>query len=141
VLIMMLIATEVLDLEVPDFWEMTFFLMFAGYAFYLFQTMFYSWLGLRGTPVVVMMFFFSLPVLALPEQFLPEVTRDWFLSWVPLRFAADAIRDLLYFGQGLNLSTPAWTLAAFGAGGLVLTLLSGFKKSKAAAKAEAQLSQ
>jgi YhgE/Pip-like protein len=132
VLIMMLIATEVLDLEVPDFWEMTFFLMFAGYAFFLFQTMVYSWLGMRGTPVVVMMFFFSLPVLALPEQFLPEVTRDWFLSWVPLRFAADAIRDLLYFGQGVNLTDPAWMLAAIGAGGLVLTLLSGLKKPKAA---------
>ncbi|MGB8956229.1 MAG: ABC transporter permease [Tumebacillaceae bacterium] len=141
VLIMMLIAIGVLDLEVPDFWEMTFFLMFAGYAFFLLQTMLYSWLGLRGTPVVVMMFFFSLPVLALPEQFLPAVTRDWFLSWVPLRFAADAIRDLLYFGQGLNLSTPAWTLAAIGAGGLVLTLLSGFKKPKAAVKTEAQLSR
>ena len=138
VFILLGVAIGILDLEVPDFWELTLFLLFAATCFYFAMSMIYAWIGIRGTPIIVMIFFFSLPVLTMPEQFVPDVTRDWLLSWVPLRFAADGIRDILYYGEGLNLTDPAWTLAAIGAGGLVLTLLSGLRKPRVQTKATAE---
>ncbi|ARU60843.1 hypothetical protein CBW65_06850 [Tumebacillus avium] len=121
------ITTGILGLELPDFWQVALFMMFAGYCFFLLQTTLLSWIGLGGMPLLVLVFFFGAPVLSLPKEMLPLITQDWLYSWLPLRFSVDGLRDILYFGAGDNLSDPMWTLGGIGTAGVVMILASAIK--------------
>ncbi|RTE09466.1 YhgE/Pip domain-containing protein [Paenibacillus whitsoniae] len=133
-----LVAGTWLGLAIPDYSETWLFLWFTGFAFFLLQTAIVSWLGLKGVPLFVLVFFFGAPVLALPPEMLPSFSHDWLYTWMPLRFGAAGLRDVLYFGQGLNLNAPMWTLGWIGAAGLVLTVMSAAKRqSKPTASAAA----
>lgn len=127
------IAHGVLGLDVPEFGKTWWYMAFIGYCFFLMQTAVLNWIGLKGMPIFILIFFFGAPVLSLPVEFMPAVTRDWLYSWLPLRFSAEVLRDVLYFGKNLNLSSPAWTLGMSAIVGAVLVLLSGMRKGKATA--------
>jgi YhgE/Pip-like protein len=137
----LLVAGKWLGLTIPNYWEMGLFLTFVGFAFFLLQTAVVSWLGLKGVPLFVLVFFFGAPVLSLPVELLPSFSQDWLYSWLPLRFSAEGLRDLFYFRQNLNLSSPMWTLGIIGAVAIVVIFLSLLKKhEQPAAKVEASRS-
>lgn len=137
----LLVAGKWLGLSIPSYWEIGLFLTLVGFAFFLLQTAVVSWLGLKGVPLFVLVFFFGAPVLSLPPELLPSFSHDWLYSWLPLRFSAEGLRDLFYFGQNLNLSSPAWTLGVIGAVAIVVIFLSLLKKhEQPAAKVEASRS-
>lgn len=137
----LLVAGKWLGLSIPSYWEIGLFLTLVGFAFFLLQTAVVSWLGLKGVPLFVLVFFFGAPVLSLPPELLPSFSHDWLYSWLPLRFSAEGLRDLFYFRQNLNLSSPAWTLGVIGAVAIVVIFLSLLKKhEQPAAKVEASRS-
>lgn len=137
----LLVAGAWLGLSIPDNGKIFLFLCLVGFAFFLLQTAVVSWLGFKGIPIFVLIFFFGAPVLSLPPELLPSFSHDWLYSWLPLRFSAEGLRDLFYFRQNLNLSSPIWTLALIGAGALVVILLSLLKKhEQPAPKVEASRS-
>ncbi|OCT11421.1 hypothetical protein A8709_07055 [Paenibacillus pectinilyticus] len=134
----LLVAGTWLGLSIPDNGKIFLFLWLVGFAYFLLQTAVVSWLGFKGVPLFVLVFFFGAPVLSLPRELLPTFSQDWLYSWLPLRFSAEGLRDLFYFRQDLNVSSPIWTLALIGAGALVIILLSILKKhEQPAAKVEA----
>lgn len=134
----LLVAGKWLGLSIPSYWEIGLFLTLVGFAFFLLQTAVVSWFGLKGVPLFVLVFFFGAPVLSLPAELLPSFSHDWLYSWLPLRFSAEGLRDLFYFRQNLNLSSPMWTLAIIGAVAIVVIFLSLLKKhEQPAAKVEA----
>ena len=53
---------------------------------------------------LVLLMFFSVPLLNMAPEFLSQTTRDWIYSWTPLRFAAGGLREVMYFG-GLDALT------------------------------------
>ncbi|WP_162463028.1 YhgE/Pip domain-containing protein [Paenibacillus psychroresistens] len=126
----LLIAGQWLGLSIPNYGETYLFLFFAGFIFFLLQTAIVSWLGLAGVPLFVLVFFFGAPVLSLPPQLLPAFSHDWLYSWIPLRFSVEGLRDLFYFGKGLNIGDAIWTLSIIGFASIVLSLLSVLKKHK-----------
>lgn len=122
------IADYLFGLEVPDWPQTLLFLMLALFSFFLLQTAVLSWIGLKGMPLLVLLFFFGLPLLNLPPEFLPDATRDWLYAWIPFRFSAEGLRDLFYFRQGLNVGGPVSVLVWIGIAGAAVTLASAWKR-------------
>lgn len=137
----LLVAGQWLGLSIPDYGKIFLFLALVGFAFFLLQTAVVSWLGLKGVPLFVLVFFFGAPVLSLPPELLPNFSHDWLYSWLPLRFSAEGLRDLFYFRQDLNISSPMWTLGTIGVVAIVVIFLSLLKKhEQPVAKVEASRS-
>ncbi|KOP68291.1 hypothetical protein AMS62_25855 [Bacillus sp. FJAT-18019] len=106
------------------------FLWLAGSAFVLLQSSLLNWIGFRAMPLLVLLMFFSIPLLNMAPEFLPQMTRDWIYSWTPLRFAAGGLREVMYFGGLDAASSNVLVLWGISAGFLVLLLASGFKASR-----------
>lgn len=106
-------------------------LLIAGVAFFFLQSALMNWLGVPAMPILILLMFFSLPVVNMAPEFLPQTTHDWLYTWTPFRFAASGLRNSMYFNEvdaaSTNLSVLAWIAAI----GLLLVLASAFKKSKA----------
>ena len=107
------------------------FLWLAGSAFFLLQSSLLNWIGFRAMPLLVLLMFFSVPLLNMAPEFLSQTTRDWIYSWTPLRFAAGGLREVMYFG-GLDAAhSNALILWGVAVGFLVLLLSSGFRFGRA----------
>ncbi|WP_051250385.1 YhgE/Pip domain-containing protein [Paenibacillus harenae] len=84
-----------------DLWLL---LLLAGASFYLLQSALLNWLGVPAMGILVLLMFFSMPVIGMAPEFLPEVARNWLYSWVPFRFVADGLRDVMYLGSTDSLN-------------------------------------
>ncbi|PDO11442.1 MAG: DUF3533 domain-containing protein [Candidatus Reconcilbacillus cellulovorans] len=105
------------------------FLWLAGSAFFLLQISLLNWLDLPAVGLLVLLFFFSMPVINLPPEFLPEATRLGVYVWTPFRFVSEGLRDILYFG-GTDRLTDSYAVLGWLAGVcLVLAAASVFRTS------------
>jgi Predicted membrane protein len=109
------------------------FLWLGGSMFYLLQSMLLNWIGFPAMAILVLLMFFSMPILNMPVEFLSSTTHDLLYSWTPLRFVAGGLREIMYFGGMDAVSTNAAVLWSIAGGCLVLLLAAGVKKGKAAA--------
>ena len=105
-------------------------LWLAGSAFFLLQSTLLNWLGLPAMGILVLLMFFSMPLLNMAPEFLPQATQDWLYSWTPLRFAASALRDVMYFDGSASATANHTVLWAISGCFLVLLLASVVKKGK-----------
>ncbi|WP_340026662.1 ABC transporter permease [Paenibacillus sp. FSL K6-1096] len=119
-------------MELVNAKETWLFLWLAGSAFFLLQSSLLNWIGIRGIPLLVLLMFFSMPLLNMAPEFLSETTRDWIYSWTPLRFAAGGLREVMYFGGLDAVGSNAFVLWGVAVGFLALLLASGFKAGRAA---------
>ncbi|TVX91869.1 YhgE/Pip domain-containing protein [Paenibacillus agilis] len=98
-------------METSNATELWLILWLAGAVFFLLQSSLLNWLGLIALPIIILLLFFSLPVLAMAPPFLPQATQDWLYAWTPLRFVASSLRDALYFDtEGLSHAAVLWSL-------------------------------
>jgi YhgE/Pip-like protein len=101
-----------------------------GSAFFLLQSTLLNWIGFPAMGILVLLMFFSMPLLNMAPEFLPQSTQDWLYSWTPLRYAASGLRNVMYF-DGVQPSTPSvmilWLIAGFF---LIALLGSALKKVK-----------
>jgi len=74
------------------------FLWLASAAFFLLQLALLNWIGFPAMGLLVLLMFFSMPLLNMAPEFMSHTTRDWIYSWTPLRFAAGGLRETMYFG-------------------------------------------
>lgn len=109
------------------------FLWLSGSAFYLLQSMLLNWIGFPAMAILVLLMFFSMPILNMPVEFLSDTTQSLLYSWTPLRFAAGGLREIMYFGGLDAVSSNAAVLWSIAGGCLVLLLAAGVKKGNAAA--------
>ncbi|ACX67119.1 YhgE/Pip domain-containing protein [Paenibacillus sp. Y412MC10] len=124
-------ASSWYGMELANAGETWLFLWLAGSAFFLLQSSLLNWIGFRAIPLLVLLMFFSVPLLNMAPEFLSQTTRDWIYSWTPLRFAAGGLREVMYFG-GLDAAhSNALILWGVAGGFLVLLLSSGFKANRA----------
>jgi len=109
-------------------------LWLAGSMFFLLQSALLNWIGFPAMAILVLLMFFSMPVLNMAPEFLSRTTHDWIYSWTPLRFAAGALRESMYFGGLDGVGSEASVLWGVGIGFLVLLVASGFKPERSASK-------
>jgi uncharacterized phage infection (PIP) family protein YhgE len=102
--IVMGLAMNILDVNIPDTGETFLFMLFTGYMFYLLQNAILNWLGFAGAPLFILLFFFSSPILSFPVEFMSDVTRDWLYSWIPFKYSVEGFRSIFFFG-GYNIGT------------------------------------
>ncbi|SET86958.1 YhgE/Pip domain-containing protein [Paenibacillus sp. NFR01] len=107
-------------------------LWLAGLMFFLLQSALLNWLGMSALPLLILLMFFSMPLLNMAPEFLSNVSHDWLYSWTPLRFAALGLRKTMYFGGLDAASESTAVLWAIGGACLLTLLAAGFKKGKAA---------
>jgi YhgE/Pip-like protein len=106
------------------------FLWLAGSAFFLLQSSLFNWIGLPSIGILVLLMFFSMPLLNMAPEFLSQATQDWLYSWTPLKFVAAGLREVMYFGgidAGSSNVAVLWGIASVF---LVVLLASGLKKRR-----------
>ncbi|MBO9605220.1 MAG: DUF3533 domain-containing protein [Paenibacillaceae bacterium] len=117
------------------------FLWLVGAVFFLLQSALLNWIGFPAMGILVLLMFFSMPLLNMAPEFLSQTTQDWIYSWTPLRFAAAGLREVMYFGGLDAAGGPAAVLIWIGVAFLALLLAAGLKPPRAAkggaARAEA----
>ncbi|REE56299.1 YhgE/Pip-like protein [Paenibacillus taihuensis] len=106
-------------------------LMLGGAAFFLLQSALLSWIGMPAMPILVLLMFFSLPVVNIAPEFLPQTTHDWLYEWTPFRFVAGELRHSMYFADAsISSSSNITVLWYIAAASLVVKLVSSFRKVK-----------
>lgn len=124
-------ASSWYGMELANAGEIWLFLWLAGSAFFLLQSSLLNWIGFPAMPLLVLLMFFSLPLLNMAPEFLSQVTREWIYSWTPLRFAAEGLREAMYFGGLGAVSSNVFVLWGVAGGFLALLLASGWKANHA----------
>jgi len=108
-------ATAWYGMEVRSATEVWLLLSLAGGAFFLLIAAGLHWLGLPAVGLAALLMFFSMPVVNLAPEFLPEATRDWLYGWTPLQLAAQHLRTALYFeGGAAGGASALWWIAGAG---------------------------
>lgn len=118
-------------MEITHTADLWLFLWLAGSAFFLLQSALFNWIGIPSMGILILLMFFSMPVLNMAPEFLPHATQVWLYSWTPLRFVAAGLREVMYYGGLDSVGTNAAMLWGIAGAFLVLLLASIFKKSKA----------
>lgn len=89
-----------------------------------------SWSFVGGVVIFVTLMLLGLVASSLPYEILPVFWQQYVYPWMPMRFMSDGIKEIFYLGGGIwNAGTQV--LIWFGAGGILLILLSALKKEKA----------
>ncbi|MBB6669246.1 YhgE/Pip domain-containing protein [Cohnella nanjingensis] len=117
-------------MEVSNWNHLWLFLLFSSFVFFLLQTALLNWIGLPALPLMVLLLFFSMPILSIAPEMLPRAAHDWLYSWTPLRYVQSGLRTVMYFdGNQMNgvYKVLAWLTGIC----LVLATASVYKPFKA----------
>ncbi|MCA0149573.1 MULTISPECIES: ABC transporter permease [Rossellomorea] len=121
------IADGLIGFHIPDLSDTALFLSITSFSFFLMISAILSLIGLRGMPLFVLMLFFGAPLLAMAPEMMSSFYRDWFYSWLPMKFMVEGLRELFFFGKGLTWSSSVSTLVWIGLGSIVVILATSFK--------------
>lgn len=106
------------------------FLWLAGSVFYMIQSALLNWIGMPAMAILVLLMFFSMPMLNMAPEFLSAAAHDWIYAWTPLRFAAVGMREVMYFGGLEAVSANAAVLWCVGGGFFLLLIAAAWKRVK-----------
>ncbi|PEB39418.1 YhgE/Pip domain-containing protein [Bacillus pseudomycoides] len=120
------IAHTILDVNIPKQGEIFLLLLFFGFMFFLLQSAVLNWIGRVGVPILMVVFFSSMPVLSLAHEFLPDVTKHWLYSWTPFKYSVEAFRSSFFFG-GYGIGSYVQTMGFLGLVSLIIMVLVVFK--------------
>ena len=123
------IADGMVGLNIPDFMDTALFLTITSFSFYLMISAVLSLAGIKGIVVFVLMLFFGAPLLALAPEMMSPFYRDWFYSWLPMRFMIEGLRELFFFGKGLSWNTPVSVLVWIGVVSMLIILGTALKRN------------
>ncbi len=122
-------AEGLIGFTIPDMTDTALFLSLTSFSFYLMISSILSLIGLKGMPLFVLMLFFGAPLLAMAPEMMSSFYRDWFYSWLPMRFMVEGLRELFFFGKGLTWSSSVSTLVWIGLGSMLVILATALKPS------------
>ncbi|WP_338452484.1 DUF3533 domain-containing protein [Niallia oryzisoli] len=120
--VIFLLTIRVLEVSVSNEGELFIMLVFIGLCFFFIQNTLLNWIGYPAAPLIILLFFFSTPILTMAPELLPNVTRDYLYTWVPFRFSLESFMDLLFFDKGLFENG----IGTIGVIGLISLCLMGF---------------
>ncbi|PFE04975.1 DUF3533 domain-containing protein [Bacillus cereus] len=127
--LILFIAHTILEVNIPNQGEIFLLFLFFGFMFFLLQSAVLNWIGRVGVPILMVFFFFSMPILSLAHEFLPDVTKHWLYSWTPFKYSVEAFRSSFFFG-GYRIGSYVQVMGLLGLVSLIIMVLSVFKKDK-----------
>ncbi|QTH43266.1 DUF3533 domain-containing protein [Cohnella sp. LGH] len=121
------LAKDMVGLHIPQFTDTALFLTITFFSFFLMISAVVSWLGIKGIAIFALTLFFGAPLLALAPEMMSPFYRDWIYSWLPMRFMVEGLRELFFFGQGLNWNGAVSSLTWIGLTSAVVIVASVLK--------------
>lgn len=83
-----------------------------------------TWLGLKSIPIFFLLMFFSMQLVTLPKQMLPDFYQKYIVGWNPFAHYANSLREILYLHEGIQLDTTMWMFSGFMIFGAASTVIA-----------------
>lgn len=115
---------------IPSFIDTALYLTIAYFSFHILISAVMSWIGFGGVGLFALIFFFAGSIIGMAPELLPKFTHDWIYSWVPMRFGADGLREIFYFGKELSFSHSMVILVWIASVSTIILFASVFKQNK-----------
>ncbi|HDE6417071.1 TPA: YhgE/Pip domain-containing protein [Staphylococcus aureus] len=94
------------------------------------------WLGMKSVPIFFILMFFSMQLLTLPKQMLPESYQKYVYDWNPFTHYATSVRELLYLNHHIELNSTMWMFIGFMIFGAVSSLVSAIVRKHSTKRTE-----
>lgn len=94
------------------------------------------WLGMKSVPIFFILMFFSMQLVTLPKQMLPESYRKYVYDWNPFTHYATSVRELLYLNHHIELNSTMWMFIGFMIFGAVSSLVSAIVRKHSTKRTE-----
>ncbi|HDP5814136.1 TPA: YhgE/Pip domain-containing protein [Staphylococcus aureus] len=94
------------------------------------------WLGMKSIPIFFILMFFSMQLVTLPKQMLPESYQKYVYDWNPFTHYATSVRELLYLNHHIELNSTMWMFIGFMIFGAVSSLVSAIVRKHSAKRTE-----
>ncbi|EUJ42000.1 YhgE/Pip domain-containing protein [Brochothrix campestris] len=116
------------DIAMPSYLLVALFVSFAAFCFYLLVSAVTAWIGKPAITLFMVVMLLGMGVIMMPPEMLPDFFVNFVRPWIPIRFAAEGLRDIFYFGSGFYTGHSFNVIAGIGIVGLIVFVLSGFKR-------------
>ncbi|UVJ02451.1 YhgE/Pip domain-containing protein [Staphylococcus aureus] len=94
------------------------------------------WLGMKSVPIFFILMFFSMQLVTLPKQMLPESYQKYVYDWNPFTHYATSVRELLYLNHHIELNSAMWMFIGFMIFGAVSSLVSAIVRKHSTKRTE-----
>ncbi|HDP3030577.1 TPA: YhgE/Pip domain-containing protein [Staphylococcus aureus] len=94
------------------------------------------WLGMKSVPIFFILMFFSMQLVTLPKQMLPESYQKYVYDWNPFTHYATSVRELLYLNHHIQLNSTMWMFIGFMIFGAVSSLVSAIVRKHSTKRTE-----
>ncbi|HDD6656328.1 TPA: YhgE/Pip domain-containing protein [Staphylococcus aureus] len=94
------------------------------------------WLGMKSVPIFFILMFFSMQLVTLPKQMLPESYQKYVYDWNPFTHYATSVRELLYLNHHMELNSTMWMFIGFMIFGAVSSLVSAIVRKHSTKRTE-----
>ncbi|HHC5411222.1 TPA: YhgE/Pip domain-containing protein [Staphylococcus aureus] len=94
------------------------------------------WLGMKSIPIFFILMFFSMQLVTLPKQMLPESYQKYVYDWSPFTHYATSVRELLYLNHHIELNSTMWMFIGFMIFGAVSSLVSAIVRKHSTKRTE-----
>ncbi|WP_409481445.1 YhgE/Pip domain-containing protein [Staphylococcus aureus] len=94
------------------------------------------WLGMKSIPIFFILMFFSMQLVTLPKQMLPESYQKYVYDWNPFTHYATSVRELLYLNHHTELNSTMWMFIGFMIFGAVSSLVSAIVRKHSTKRTE-----
>ncbi|MGQ1807891.1 YhgE/Pip domain-containing protein [Staphylococcus aureus] len=94
------------------------------------------WLGMKSIPIFFILMFFSMQLVTLPKQMLPESYQKYVYDWYPFTHYATSVRELLYLNHHIELNSTMWMFIGFMIFGAVSSLVSAIVRKHSTKRTE-----
>lgn len=122
------------DFDHPN--RIAIFVAFAILGFVGFILGFMVWLGMKSVPIFFILMFFSMQLVTLPKQMLPESYQKYVYDWNPFTHYATSVRELLYLNHHIELNSTMWMFIGFMIFGAVSSLVSAIVRKHSTKRTE-----
>ncbi|MEH6938665.1 ABC transporter permease [Bacillus sp. JJ664] len=126
---------------IPNFMDTALYLTIAYFSFHILISAVMSWVGFGGVGLFALIFFFAGSIIGMAPELLPKFTHDWIYSWVPMRFGADGLREIFYFGKELSFSHSMVILVWIASVSTIILFASTFKQNKIAKEQQLSINE
>ncbi len=94
------------------------------------------WLGMKSVPIFFILMFFSMQLVTLPKQMLPESYQKYVYDWNPFTHYATSVREPLYLNHHIELNSTMWMFIGFMIFGAVSSLVSAIVRKHSTKRTE-----
>ncbi|SCT25360.1 Phage infection protein [Staphylococcus aureus] len=94
------------------------------------------WLGMKSIPIFFILMFFSMQLVTLPKQMLPESYQKYVYDWNPFTHYATSVRELLYLNHHIELNSTMWMFIGFMVFGAISSLVSAIVRKHSTKRTE-----